>query len=338
MTRPREIAPGIVWLPACQEHAYMGSLLHSCNSVYLVSGTAWSLLVEAGHPRDLDAIEEELSILLRAAPELRYVFTTHIQTGSASGAERWLRRWPQAELCGDVRDLHLVFPRLEHRLRPLAVGDALDLGNTEFVAVEAVIRDHASSLWGYDTARRVLFSGRGLRPQPLARAGALRKLAEETLALDLPDMTAVFAEVTLPWPRLTDMEPYIRRLDEAVLRELDVALIAPTHGLPISDPRGTLPRNPGGPPPRRASVHRAAPARRDRPGRRRPDAGALAGRGARRVPRPRSRPLDPALQRVRAHVPRGRRRGGHAARRGAPCWHGRGAGRAARRRRSPSRT
>ena len=150
MTRPREIAPGVVWLPACQEHAYMGSLLHSCNSVYLVSGTAWSLLVEAGHPRDLDAIEEELSILLRAAPELRYVFTTHIQTGSASGAERWLRRWPQAELCGDVRDLHLVFPRLEHRLRPLAVGDALDLGDTEFVAVEAVIRDHASSLWGYD--------------------------------------------------------------------------------------------------------------------------------------------------------------------------------------------
>ena len=55
-------------------------------------------------------------------------------------------------------------------------------------------------------------------------------------------MTAVFAEVTLPWPRLTDMEPYIRRLDELVLRELDVALIAPTHGLPISDPRGTLPR------------------------------------------------------------------------------------------------
>ena len=38
------------------------------------------------------------------------------------------------------------------------------------------------------------------------------------------------------------MEPYIRRLDELVLRELDVALIAPTHGLPISDPRGTLPR------------------------------------------------------------------------------------------------
>ena len=128
MTPARELAPGIFWLPACQEHAYMGSLLHSCNSVYLVFGTACSLLVEAGHPRDLDAIEEELSVLLRAAPELRYVFTTHIQTGSASGAERWLRRWPRAELCGDVHDLHLVFPRLEHRLRPLEVGESLDLG------------------------------------------------------------------------------------------------------------------------------------------------------------------------------------------------------------------
>ena len=242
MTRPRELAPGIVWLPACQEHAYMGSLLHSCNSVYLVSGSACSLLVEAGHPRDLDTIEEELSVLLRKAPELRYVFTTHIQTGSASGAERWLRRWPRSELCGDVRDLHLVFPRLEHRLRPLVVGDALDLGGTEFVAVEAVIGDHAPSLWVYDRLRRVLFAGEGFAHSHWHELEHCGKLAEETMALDLPDMTAVFAELTLPWPRLTDMEPYIERLDELVLRELDVALIAPTHGLPISDPRATLPR------------------------------------------------------------------------------------------------
>jgi flavorubredoxin len=242
MTPARELAPGVFWIPACQEHAYMGSLLHSSNSVYLVCGTVCSLLVEAGHPRDLDAIEQELSVLLRAAPELRYVFTTHVQTGNASGAERWLDRWPRAELCGDVRDMHLVFPRLEDRLRPLEVGDALDLGGTEFVAVQAVIRDHASSLWGYDRLRRVLFAGEGFAHGHWHELEHCGKLAEETSALDLPDMTAVFAELTLPWPRLTDMEPYIRRLDDLVLRELDVALIAPAHGLPISDPRATLPR------------------------------------------------------------------------------------------------
>jgi len=242
MTPPREVAPGVFWLAACQEHTYQGSVLHSCNSVYLVSGTACSLLVDAGHPRDLDEIDEGLSGLLRDAPEPRYVFTTHIQTGSASGAERWLRRWPMAELCGDVHDLHLVFPELEDRLRPLATGDRLDLGGTEFVAVEAVIRDRASSVWGYDTRRRVLFAGEGFAHSHWHELEHCGKLAEETLALDLPDMTAVFAELTVPWTGLTDVEPYIRRLDELVLRELDVALIAPTHGLPISDPRGTLPR------------------------------------------------------------------------------------------------
>ena len=62
------------------------------------------------------------------------------------------------------------------------------------------------------------------------------------MALDLPDMTArlrrAHAAVAAP-RRHRAIHP---RLDELVLRELDVALIAPTHGLPISDPRATLPR------------------------------------------------------------------------------------------------
>jgi flavorubredoxin len=243
MTAPRELAPGLIWLGACHDHVYMGSLVHSCNSVYLVSGTAWSLLVEAGHPRDLDTLEEELDALLDAgAPEVRYVFTTHTQTPHASGAERWLRRYPRAELCGDVHDLHLVFPGLEDRLRPMHVGDVLDLGGTEFVVVEAVIRDCATTLWGYDRSRRALFSGDGFAHSHYHELEHCGKVAEETAALDLPDMTAVYAELTLPWARLTDMEPYIRRLDELVFGELDVAIIASTHGLPISDPRATFPQ------------------------------------------------------------------------------------------------
>jgi hypothetical protein len=38
-----------------------------------------------------------------------------------------------------------------------------------------------------------------------------------------------------------DIEPYVKRLDELIFDELDVAVIAPTHGLPIGDPKATLP-------------------------------------------------------------------------------------------------
>lgn len=54
-------------------------------------------------------------------------------------------------------------------------------------------------------------------------------------------MTALFAELALYWTKFVDLEPYIRRLDRMVVDELEVELIAPTHGLPIADVAGTLP-------------------------------------------------------------------------------------------------
>jgi flavorubredoxin len=211
--------------------------------VYLVCGTTWSLLVDAGHPRDLDEIERSLDDLRAAGvPELRFVFITHPQIAHAAGAERWLERSPHAELCGDVRDLHLVFPAWEDRLHPLRVGDELDLGGTQFVTVDAVIRDLDSTLWGFDRSRRVLFAGDGFAHSHYHELEHCGKVAEETAALNLPDMTAVSAEMLLPWAKITDMDPYIQRLDELLFRDLDVAIVAPAHGLPISDLRATFPR------------------------------------------------------------------------------------------------
>jgi hypothetical protein len=53
-------------------------------------------------------------------------------------------------------------------------------------------------------------------------------------------MTGLFADLALYWTRFTDMTPYIERLN-ALLTELRVARIAPTHGLPILEPEATVP-------------------------------------------------------------------------------------------------
>jgi flavorubredoxin len=238
---PRELAPGVFWLGQCMEQPWRGGVLHNYNSVYLVRGERHSMLIEAGHPQDLPAIEAQLESLLAAggAP-LRYLFPTHQETPHSSGIGRILHRHPEVEVCGDVRDYHLFFPEHADRFRPLGAGESLDLGGRRITIVEAVVLDLPSTRWAFDDAERVLFPGDGFAYAHYHEAGMCGKLAEEAGELALAEMTGLFAELALYWTRFTDMEPYTERLEQ-MLERLRVRLIAPTHGLPIADPALTVP-------------------------------------------------------------------------------------------------
>lgn len=238
---PREVAPGVFWLGECMEQPWRGTLLHGYNSVYLVRGSEHSMLIEAGHPQDLPIIERQLARLLAAGgPPLRYLFATHQETPHSSGIARFLRSYPEVEVCGDVRDYHLVFPDCVDQLRPMAVGESIDLGDREVVIVEAVIRDLISTQWALDRGGGVLFPGDGFAYSHYHQAGMCGMLAEEAGELALAEMTGLFADLALYWTRFTDMRPYAERL-QAKLAEWEVQFIAPTHGLPISDLPRTVP-------------------------------------------------------------------------------------------------
>ena len=237
---PRELLPGLFWMGDCIKERWQGQILHGYNSCYLLEGEHSSVLVEAGHPKDLPVIEEHLEgLLARGGPPLRYLFTTHQETPHSSGIGRVLERHPEAIVVGDVRDYHLYFPEHVGRFRQLEPGDSIDLGGTRLLIIEAVIRDLLSTQWAFDTRRRVLFPGDGFAYSHYHEQGMCGATAEEAPDLAVADMTGLFAELALYWTRFTDMEPYIARL-EALLARLDVALIAPTHGLPITDRRRTV--------------------------------------------------------------------------------------------------
>lgn len=239
---PRELAPGVHWLGDCLEQPYRGEIFHGYNSSYLIVGEHSSALVEAGFPQDLETMESQLDGLLRQGlPPLRYVFTTHQETPHSSGLGRLLTRYPTAVACGDVSDFHLVFPDLVDQMKPLAIGDVVDLGGTELLIVDPVIRDLNTTQWAFDTAHGVLFPGDGFAYSHYHRDGHCGCLAEEAGTLDIPDMTALFAELALHWTTFRDMTPFVARLERLVLEELPVRLIAPTHGLPIGDVGSTLP-------------------------------------------------------------------------------------------------
>jgi flavorubredoxin len=239
---PREIAPGVFWLGTCTVFPYEGRMLHAYASVFVIAGEEHSIVIEAGQTKDQLVLERQLDELMsRGIPEPKYLFVSHNEVPHSGGIGRFLARFPEAIACGEVTDLHLVFPEYVDRLQVLDPGDRLPLGGRDFVVVEAVFRDLAYTRWGYDTGSKVLFASDGFSYSHFHDEDQCGCLAEEVEELDLPDQTALFAMAAFYWTQFVDVEPYIKRLEELVFEELDVELIAPTHGLPFADLRTTMP-------------------------------------------------------------------------------------------------
>ena len=176
-------------------------------------------------------------LLSRGIPEIAY---QHPEMPHSANLGRWLSKYPDAVAVGDVRDYHLVFPDLADRLVPLDAGDRIDLGGTEFVILEAIIRDLVTSFWGYDTRRRALFPGDGFAYMHHHQSHECGYTAEELPDLPIPEFTAIFAEYALYWTRFTDMEPKIRQLETLLSGSDPIDVILPAHGCPILDPSATV--------------------------------------------------------------------------------------------------
>jgi flavorubredoxin len=126
-------------------------------------------------------------------------------------------------------------------MRWMKEGDEIDLGGRALMAVEPVIRDLRTTWWGFDTKERVLFPGDGFAYSHYHEDGHCGLVAEEAVSLDLPDVSSTFADLALFWTKFADMNVYCDRLDQLIAR-LDVKTIAPTHGLPITDVKVTVPK------------------------------------------------------------------------------------------------
>ncbi len=239
---PREIAPGVFWIGDCLAQRHKGKIYHGYNAAFLIAGETASCLVETGHPKDFPVIERHMNELFaRGVAPLKYLFVTHQETPHCGGLGRVLKTHPEAMLYGDVSDYHLAFPQYEHRMRSMKEGDEIDLGGRTLMAVEPVIRDLRTTWWGFDTRERVLFPGDGFAYSHYHEDGHCGLVAEEATSLDLPDVSAVFADLALFWTKFADMDAYCDRLDHLIER-LGVKTIAPTHGLPITDVRLTVPK------------------------------------------------------------------------------------------------
>jgi flavorubredoxin len=135
----------------------------------------------------------------------------------------------------------MAFPDHAKSFIAMEVGDSIDLGGIEFEALEPVVRDLRTSLWGCIKPMNLLFPGDGFAYSHYHEDGHCGMIAEEAKTLDLFDVSAVFAELALFWTNFVDMDIYADEL-RALIIEKDIKAIAPTHGLPILNIPKTMPK------------------------------------------------------------------------------------------------
>ncbi len=239
---PRQLAEGVYWVTDCLAMEHDGETIHAYSSAYLVHGDDRSLVVDTGHPKDWPSIEAQLDRLQAAGvPPVEYLFPTHAEVPHAANLGRLLNKYPNAVAVGDIRDYHLFFPEFADRLRPMEEGARIELGGTEFLLLDAVIKDLVTSLWAYDTRSQTLFPGDGFAYMHHHQSDECWRTAEEVPDLPIPEFTALFSAYALYWTRFTDIEPHIAALD-GLLDRYPTRVIAPGHGSPILEPADTIPR------------------------------------------------------------------------------------------------
>jgi flavorubredoxin len=239
---PREIAPGVFWLSECMVVPTQTEVVHVYNGAYMVVGDRHAALIETGITSVHKIVLRQVKSLLEGSPaSLRYVFVTHSEMAHCGGVGNALAGYPEATVHGEVSDLHLVFPAFADRIHFADPGDRFDLGGREIVVVESVFRDMAHSRWYFDTREKVLFPGDGFAYGHHHNPADCGRFAEEASGLDIAEEMGRFALAAFHWTHFVDIEPYLDRLDQLLFRELGVETVAPTHGLVISDPEGTMP-------------------------------------------------------------------------------------------------
>lgn len=224
---PRRLSPGLLWTGRCQEFDYLGKSTHSHQNAFLVKGSERTMLIDTGAPSKWSAVERDVQSFLDGRT-LDFVFPTHPEFPHGGLLPRWLEKYPDALIVGDLRDSDLYYPDLVSRFRTMYAGDQVDLGDRSILFLPALWRDLPTTLWAFDTGDRALFVSDALAFLHFHDEGECPRLTSEQPPVDV-SMMRFNNERTLIWTRFADAAETFPDFDRLV-RELNVRLIAPGHG------------------------------------------------------------------------------------------------------------
>ncbi len=254
---PREIAPNIVWMGACQELSsglihidQAGDYWHSHGSIYLLKGSEHTLLVDTSSPNRWPVLEQQLDEVL-GDRGLDFIAPTHPEPAHVGNLFRLLQRYPEARVIGDLRDYHLFFPRYADRFDTLPAGTRIPLGGLEFELLPGPIKDLVSTQWGYESTNQVIFVGDGFayvhpRPEGVESEAAIHAVGEcAMLTTELPikpqvEHAVFITQAALWWARYLDAGPIFQEALD-IIADHPARIVAPAHGNVITNFDAVLP-------------------------------------------------------------------------------------------------
>jgi hypothetical protein len=249
-TLPRQIGSRVHWLGACGVSTRYGGVIHIHKSNYLVLGEDATLMVDTAVPPEWHKVEPQLDRLLDGR-SLDWIFPTHPEPAHASNLPNLLEKFPNARVVGDMRDLHLYFPRSTDRFVHKAVGEELDLGGgTRLQFLEPAFKDLPSTQWAYEPHDRVLFTADGFAyahhyspdgsDEPYHLEGECALTSSELPGPIAPQQMAFVLKAALYWSRYVEVTPFFDNLAR-ILERYPPSVVAPAHGNVVVDLDDVMP-------------------------------------------------------------------------------------------------
>ncbi|MFT4230238.1 MAG: hypothetical protein QM602_08120 [Microbacterium sp.] len=240
---PREIAPGVWWITECLAVPVSGVMTHVHTSPYVVKGSEKALIWDTANPSQWTRVDKSLDDILGDRP-IDYIIPSHPEVAHFGNTLQLLKKYPNAQIVGDVRDYGVYFPDHVDRLLRKAPGEALDLGSHRFVFVEGLIKDLVNTQWGFETTTRTMFVADSFAyshqapidddDRPTHLEGECALLASELGKPPAEEQVVWITKAALYWTHFVPLDLFLNRFQE-ILKQHPPTLVAPAHGAVIDD-------------------------------------------------------------------------------------------------------
>ena len=234
---PRLLTPTVLWTGRCSGFLYKGIPTHGHLSAFAIKGEHSNMLIDTGLVAHFPFVSKDVKTFLEDGP-LDYIFPTHAEMPHCGALPTWMREYPNAVAVGYVSDYELYYPQITPRLKPMEVGESIDLGGRRILLLPAIWKD-LPSLWAFDTKDRILFVSDGFA---FLHFHTTDQCDHRTSEHPLPDLEIVryFNERALQWTQYVDTRVTFDDIDR-LLRDLRPNLIASAHGGVIDTPEQMIP-------------------------------------------------------------------------------------------------
>jgi len=229
---PREIIPGVHYVGAQDFDRKLFDAL-----IPLPDGTSYNAYLVRGRDRValIDAIDPQMLPVLRAylegVPRIDYVISNHTEQDHSGGLPWVLERYPDAQLLASAPARSMLADHLgldAAKVRAVADGERLDLGMKTLRFIYTPWVHWPETMSTYLEEDKVLFScdwfGSHIASTDLFVDGVDCILAEAK---------RYYAEIMMPFRKIVQ-----KNLDK--IHDLEISLIAPSHGPVHRDPRSIV--------------------------------------------------------------------------------------------------